>query len=91
MNFFSTNFKKKEMKKQNSKLFAKFEDAKILNETAVKLNGGGGSLSIEENPSVATGDHDCTQDGADCTDINNFPNTKEYQDSIFTSPQRTDC
>lgn len=56
------------MKKQNSRLFAKFEDAKILAETAKKINGG----LIE-----ATSMDGCTNVGGniggDCTD-NTGPN-----------------
>lgn len=72
------------MKKQNSKLFNKFEDAKILAETAQDINGGGNaSLTFAADPTT----DNCTQYGgsSDCGDIYDFPRTAEYKDYVMTS------
>ena len=74
------------MKKQNSKLFAKFEDAKILNETAKKVNGG-----VSASISATAEDH-CTRIGEtyDCTDTD-YPNTNGSSDSTMTTKEYDSC
>lgn len=73
------------MKKIGSKLFEKFEDSKILNETSLKIFGGDVNLSIA--PADPT-TNDCTIYGGstDCGDVvGTYPKTKEYQDYVMTS------
>jgi hypothetical protein len=71
------------MKKIGSKLFEKFEDAKILNETFKKIQGGL-TASIENGPghSGTTGDTESTQNGCDCGD--NVATTDAFKDSNGT-------
>ena len=71
------------MKTINSKLFEKFEDLKIVNESFKKIVGGSGlttPIGLEE--SNATGDTQSTQNGCDCGD--NSQSTDLFIDSIFT-------
>jgi|GEM_PF-1936347 len=67
------------MKKIENKLFQKFEDAKILDETAKKITGGTPAYSEQ------TGDHECTGGGEaapDCADFVNGP-TDVFADGIW--------
>jgi hypothetical protein len=87
------------MKKQNSKLFAKFEDLKIVGETIKKIKGGGGEVTGTVAPpenSTSTGDHDCTVPdggaaGADCGDAYNYPKTQTSADSTATTTTDDSC
>jgi hypothetical protein len=66
------------MKKRNSKLFEKFEDSKILAETAKDINGGLQNLTTD----------DCTSygGGSDCGDVRGtYPATEEYKDYVMTT------
>jgi len=72
------------MKKFESKLFQKFEDKKIFEETARQIKGG-----VEEpDPSEVTGDHDCTQNGLDCAD---GVGTDAFIDNQWTKPDDDQC
>jgi hypothetical protein len=82
------------VKKQNSKLFAKFEDVKIVEETAQKINGGKGK-DVPPDNSTATGDHDCSLPdsgvGADCGDAYNGPKTATNVDTVATLTYQDQC
>jgi hypothetical protein len=67
------------MKKFGSKLFEKFEDVKILNETSKKINGG---LLPEPGHSGVTGDSQSTGSGCDCGD--DVTTTDAFADSNGT-------
>lgn len=73
------------MKKIEDKLFQKFEDAKIFKETLNQINGGTYEFS---HPSEATGDHECTNGGLDCSDGNN---TDVFKDSVWTKVENDNC
>ncbi|THF51256.1 hypothetical protein E6C50_05655 [Flavobacterium supellecticarium] len=68
------------MEKFGSKLFEKFEDARILKQSLQKINGGHMLSGPEE--SRATGDTECTMDGQDCGD--NIESTDLITDSTPT-------
>ena len=66
------------MKKRNSRLFEKFEDSKILADTAKNINGGLQNVTTDECTSYGG--------GSDCGDVTGtYPRTAEYQDYVMTS------
>lgn len=67
------------MEKIGSKLFAKFEDVKILRETSKKIMGG---KVPPPGHSGTTGDHESTGGGCDCGD--NVATTDFFSDSNGT-------
>ena len=67
------------MKKQNSKLFAKFEDAKILAETAKKVSGGLMVATSKDTCTGFNGGSDCMD--SDVKDGSDWKSTKAYYDS----------
>ena len=64
------------MEKFNSKLFEKFEDAKILKETSLKITGG----KFQNIPGDTT--NYCTGTGGDCWDAD--CNTNVVDDMTWT-------
>ncbi|WP_394758300.1 hypothetical protein [Flavobacterium sp.] len=67
------------MKKRNSRLFEKFEDSKILADTAKNITAG-----LMEEPTSA----DYTRYGGstDCGDVvGTYPVTEPYKDYVMTS------
>lgn len=67
------------MQKRNSKLFDKFEDFKILNETAVNVTAG---LLAEPTTDYCTG----YGGSPDCGDVD-YPVSKPQEDNIMTSAE----
>jgi hypothetical protein len=72
------------MKNFKDKLFKKFEDQKIFDETARQIKGSLG----DPHPSEVTGDHDCTQNGLDCSD---GAGTDAFIDNQWTRPDNDQC
>ena len=68
------------MEKFGSKLFEKFEDARILKQSQQKINGG--HMLSGPVESEATGDTECTMGGQDCGD--NIESTDLITDSTPT-------
>ncbi|WP_177729970.1 hypothetical protein [Flavobacterium inviolabile] len=73
------------MEKFGSKLFEKFEDAVIVKQSKLKINGGRFG-SVE---SAATGDTECTMGGQDCGD--NVGSTDVFTDSTPTQVGQDGC
>ncbi|MEG0915650.1 MAG: hypothetical protein RSF68_01405 [Myroides sp.] len=64
----------------NKKLFKKFEEKKILEESSVKILGGGPTWPGNDY-SAETGDNDSTANGTDCGDGND---TDVFTDAVPT-------
>ncbi|MEO4004445.1 hypothetical protein [Flavobacterium sp. CAU 1735] len=75
------------MGKFESKLFKKFEDARILKRSQRIINGG--YISSGPVESGATGDTECTMGGQDCGD--NVGSTDVFTDSTPTQVGQDWC